>query len=190
MENGGWSGTQLWDAPARNCSARADGVIARARRSTPLRSGANRDPSDIFHAIVANTLQKPCKFSGWAAVCGQRGGSIRKKIIGHSVCSIFAGFGGGKQVRRSSRMFSLLQKQARQHGGSVFLHPLIKQSGNLLAEIGGMRQARQFKTLQGVPRSREQELPRGLGRTSGHRPPLGDTANITSPVKHVKNTYR
>jgi hypothetical protein len=42
---------------------------------------------------------------------------------------------------------------------------LIEQGGNLLAEIGGMRQTRQFKALQGVPRSRKQELPRWLGRT-------------------------
>jgi hypothetical protein len=44
---------------------------------------------------------------------------------------------------------------------------MIKQSQNLLADIGGVRKTRQFKALQRILGSREKELPRGLGRTSG-----------------------
>jgi hypothetical protein len=44
---------------------------------------------------------------------------------------------------------------------------MIKQGRNLRADIGGVRKTRQFKALQRILGSREKELPRGLGRTSG-----------------------
>jgi len=40
---------------------------------------------------------------------------------------------------------------------------LIEQGGDLLAEIRGVREARQLKTLQRVPRSGKKELPGWLG---------------------------
>jgi hypothetical protein len=190
MKNVASAWTQRWEAVARNGSARGAGAFARAPRSTPLGSAASQGVGGIFSSRAACKLQHPCKTSGRAAVYGLRGGSIRKKIIGHGMRAIVAGVAFGKHVRRPGGTLSLLQKQARQHSSGVFLHPLIEQGGNLLAEIGGMRQTRQFKALQGVPGSREQELPRWLGRTGGHRPPIGDAANISRRVRHVKNTYR
>jgi hypothetical protein len=46
---------------------------------------------------------------------------------------------------------------------------LVEQGSDLLADIGGVREARQFKALQGAPRIREQELPGRLGRSGGHK---------------------
>src|SRR5216684_2396674 len=78
------------------------------------------------------------------SVCGRRDRPIRKNIIGHGM-SIF-----GKSFRSP-----LLHQPARQHGGGVFLHPEIEKRANLLAEICGMAQTREFITLQRVARSGE-----------------------------------
>jgi hypothetical protein len=167
MATDGW--TQRCGALGRKFSARAESAFARPPRSTPLGSEADLSIGDIFRARATNKLQKPCKTSGWAARYAMRGVSIRKKIIGHRMRAIVAGFGVGKHFRRPSRTIPLLQKPACQHGGGVLFHPLIDQGGNLLAQVRGVSQTRQFKTLQGIPRSREQELPRWLGRAGGHR---------------------
>jgi hypothetical protein len=167
MGTGG--GTQRCGALARKFSAREEGAFARAPRSTPLGSEADLSIGDIFRARATNKLQKPCKTSGWPAVCAVRGISIRKKIIGHRMCAIAARLDVGKHLRRPAGTIPLLQKPARQHGGGVLFHPLIDQRGNFLAQVRCVSQTRQFKTLQGVPRSREQELPRWLGRAGGHR---------------------
>jgi len=169
MENLAGGRAQEWMALARGCKARDVNAFARAPWNTLLGSEANKSAGGTFSSRTANKLQKPCKTSGWAAVYRLRGGSIRKKVIGHGMRAIVPGFTVGKHVGRPGRSFPLLHKQTGQHGGGVFLHPLIKQGGNFLAEIGCMRQARQFKALQGVPRSGKQKLPRWLGRAGGHR---------------------
>jgi hypothetical protein len=161
-------GTQRCEALARKFSATAEGAFARPPRSTPLGSEADQGIGDIFRASGTNTPQKTCKTSGWPAVCAVRGISIRKKIIGHRMCAIAARLDVGKHLRRPAGTIPLLQKPARQHGGGVLFHPLIDQRGNFLAQVRCVSQTRQFKTLQGVPRSREQELPRWLGRANGH----------------------
>jgi len=166
MATDGW--TQGWEALARKFSARAEGAFARPPRRTPLRSEADQSIGDIFRASGTNKLQKPCKTSGWTAACALRGVSIRKKIIGHRMCAVVARFDVGKHLRGPAGTIPLLQKPARQHGGGVLFHPLIDQRGDFLAQVRRVSQARQFKALQRVPRSREQELPRWLGRAAGH----------------------
>jgi hypothetical protein len=167
-----WMGTDDWaqrcEALARKISARAEGAFSRPPLSTPLGSEADQGIGDIFRASAANKLQKPCKTSGWPAMCALRGVSIRKKIIGHRMCAVVVGSDVGKHLRRPAGTIPLLQKPARQHGGGVLLHPKIDQRSNFLAQVRRVSQARQFKTLQGVARSREQELPRWLGRAAGH----------------------
>jgi hypothetical protein len=182
----GWA--QWQGALTRKFSARAAGAFARAPRSTPLSSEANQSIGDIFSAPATNNLRKPNKTSGWTAGCALRSVSIRKKVIGHGMRSIAPRFRVGKYVRHAAGTFPLLEKPARQHGGGVLLHPLINQRGNFLAEIGRMGQARQFKALQGIPRSREQKLPRWLSRAGGHKPPLSNPANNNITVRDVKNT--
>ena len=174
---GAWA--QMWVAVARTESARAAGAFACAPRSTHLGSAAGPGVGDIFRSRAAYKLQHPCKTSGWTPVYGLRGGSIRKKVIGHGMRAIVTRLSLGKHVGQPRRSFSLLNQQARQHGCGVLVDPLVNQGGDLLAEIGGVRQTRQFKTLQGVPRSRKQELPRWLGRAGSHRPPMGTRRTVT-----------
>src|SRR5690242_14637579 len=101
MKHGMGGGAWRWEALTLESSARAECAFRRAQPSTLLESPANQRAARIFSTKKSNTLQKPCKFSGWAAVYGLRSGSIREKIIGHSMGSIFAGFGGGEQIRDS-----------------------------------------------------------------------------------------
>jgi hypothetical protein len=177
-----------WNGVARSGSARGAAVVARALGNTRSGSDTSQAVSGIFSGKATYKLQHPCKTSGWAPVSVVRSVSIRKTIIGHGMCATVAGLAFGKQVGRPRRAFSLLNKQARQHGGGVLVYPLVHQGHDLLAEIGGVRQTRQFKTLQGTAGSRKQELPRWLSRTRGHRPPLGDSANIIRRVRDVKDT--
>jgi hypothetical protein len=72
----------------------------------------------------------------------------------------------------------LLEKPSGKQGGGAFLHPLIDQRGDFLAEIGSMSQSRKFKTLKGVARSGEKELPRWLRRTGGHKVSVKGTVCI------------
>jgi hypothetical protein len=137
---------------------------------------AKQSVGGIFSSTTAHKLQKTYELSGWAPIYGLRGRSIRKKIIGHGMRSVAPGLGFGKRFRSTRRPVALLQEQARQHGGGVFFQPLIQQGADLLAEIGSMRQARQFKALQGVPRRREKELPRWLGRAGGQRTSVKERA--------------
>jgi hypothetical protein len=151
MRDGALSKTRRWEAVARKRFARVVGAFARAPRSTPSGNEADQSIGDRFSTRASNKLQNPCKNSRRTAVYRLRGGSIRKKIIGHRMLAIVSGFRAGKHVGRPDSAISLLQKQARQHGGGVLLHPLVQQSGDFFAEIGGMRKPRQLKTLQGVP---------------------------------------
>jgi len=173
------------DEWTRELAALAKSVAARdfdapgvAPRSTRLGNEARQSVGGIFSSTTAHKLQKTYKSSGRAAVYGLRGRSIRKKIIGHGMRSVAPGLGFGKWFRSARRPLALLQKQARQHGRGVLFQPLIQKGGDLLAEIGGMRQARQFKALQGIARGREKELPGWLGLAGGHR------ASVKGCVEH------
>jgi hypothetical protein len=179
MCNGEVGKAQRWGTLPRKRCARVVGAFAWTPRSTPSRSEANQVIGGIFSTRASNKLQNPCKNSGRAAVYGWRGGSICKKVIGHRMRPIAPRFRVGKDVGRTGRAISLLQEQARQHGGGVLLHPLVQQSADFLAEIGGMRESRQLKTLQGVPRSGQKELPGWLGRAGGHRPPFWDPRRLS-----------
>ena len=171
---GGW--TREWVALAKGVAARDFDAPAWAPRSTRVGNEARQSVGGIFSSMAARKLQKSYKSSRWAPVYGLRGRSIRKKIIGRGMRSIAPGLGFGKWFRNTRRPLALLQKQARQHGGGVLFQPLIQQGADLLAEIGSMRQARQFKALQGVPRSREKELPGRLGLAGGHRASVKERA--------------
>src|ERR1700721_1133906 len=163
----GW--TREWAALAKVVGARDFDAPSRAPLSTRLRNDARQSIGGIFNSTTAHYLQKTYKCSGWAPVYALRRRSIRKKIIGRGMCSVAPGLGFGKQLRSARRPLTLLQKQAGQHGGGVFLQPLIQQGADFLADIGGVRETRQFKALQGVARGREKELPGRPCRSGGHR---------------------
>ena len=163
----GW--TREWAALAKGVAARDFDALARAPRSTRLRNDARQSIGGMFSSTTADNLQKTYKCSGWAPVYALRRRSIRKKIIGRGMCSIAPGIGFGKWLRSAWRPLTLLQKQAGQHGGGVFFQPLIQQSADFLADIGGVRETRQLIALQGVARGREKELPGRPSLSGGHR---------------------
>jgi len=170
----GW--TREWAALAKGVAARDFDALARAPRSTRLGNEARQSVGGIFSSTTAHNLQKTYKSSGWAPIYALRGCSIRKKIIGRGMCSVAPGLGFGEWLRSARRPLTLLQKQARQHGGGVFFHPLIQQGADFLADIGGVRETRQFKALQGVSRGREEKLPGRPGLSGGHRTSVKERA--------------
>src|SRR5580704_4628758 len=171
---------QFREALALERGTRAGSAFARAPLGTPVGRVVGQSVVAIFRAGAIKKLPITCKNSGRTRIFGQWDGSIRKKIIGHRMRYGVAGFAIGTQVRFARGAFTLLQKQAREGCVGVIVHPLIKQSSNLLADISGMGQTRQLKALQRVLGSREKELPRGLGRTSGHWTSVTGTWRILS----------
>jgi hypothetical protein len=161
-------GAQWCAAPAGIAPARAPRLRTCRPLGTPVLLGADWSRS------VASSLKWKCRprnsglASRRAARCWWRSGLLREKIIGHSVCSIEPRFRPGGGVRDLRRTLALLHQPARQHGRGVFFQPLVQQGTDLLAEIGGMTQTRQFVGLQRVARSGQKKLPRRLGVVPGH----------------------
>ena len=175
-----WGGKmQFREALALESGTRAGSAFAFAPLSTPVGRVVERSVVAILYPGAIKKLPITSRNSGWPRIFVQWDRSIRKKVIGHRMRCGVAGFAIGTQVRFARGAFTLLQEQPREGCVGVIVHPLIKQSSNLLADISGMGQARQLKALQRVLGSREKELPRGLGRTSGHGDLRnGDVANI------------
>jgi hypothetical protein len=180
MRLGGGDEMQFREALALERGTRARSAFARAPLSTLVGLVVERNVGTIFRAGAIKRLPITCKNSGWAGIFCQWDRSIRKKIIGHRMRCGAVGFATGTQVRLARGAFAFLQKQARECCVGVVIHPLIKQSRDLLADIGGVRKARQLKALQRILGSREKELPRGLGRTSGHWTSVTGTRRILS----------
>ena len=96
--------------------------------------------------------------SSRVSICLRRDLPIRKKIIGRSITVFRDSFSGNGGFVNLLRAFPLLHQPARQHGRGILLHPQVKQRADLLAEIGGMAEPREFIALQRVSRSREKKL--------------------------------
>jgi hypothetical protein len=111
-----------------------------------------------------------------AANPGRRHPLIRKKIIGHRMRRLGPRFARGGALLRMQGALAQLHQQARQHGVGTFLQVDVKQLSNLLAHVGSVAQPREFITLQTIPRGREKEIPRRLGRTMAVQGALQGTA--------------
>ena len=115
--------------------------------------------------------------SGRTTLLRRRNRRIAEKIIGHSarrIPPIRRGLLRGKSGLRAEQRFggfavmlALFHKPAGEHGGGGLLLPLIEQSGNLLSKVSCVRKTCEFKALQAVTGSREQEIPRRLGNVTG-----------------------
>jgi hypothetical protein len=116
-----------------------------------------------FSGGLWTAVRKITITSSRASICGRRDQTIRKKVIGHSVSVLRKRFSGANVFLHLLRTLALLDQPACQHGGGVLLHPEIEKRANLLAQIGSMAKTREFIALERVSRSREKELPRGLG---------------------------
>ncbi len=106
--------------------------------------------------------------SSGAPISGPRDLPILKKIMGHAMPGLRRRSGGVHGFLWLRRAVPLLQQPAREQGGGVLLNPLIEKGDDLLAEIGGMTETREFIALQRNARSREKELPRGFGLGTDH----------------------
>jgi hypothetical protein len=128
------------------------------------------------------------------ANCGRRGRLIRKKIIGHGLHGFAASIAVCRRFLRH-RVLALMHQQSRQQRRSVLFQPGIQQLGDLLAEIGGVVQAREFVALQGIAGSGEQELPRGLsfviqgGLRAEQREIISNITTINS-TKYVRSVEK
>ena len=92
---------------------------------------------------------------------------IREEIIGRSA-AFFRARSAVAVSRGGKFAFAVLHDPSREHCGGNFLHPLIEHRGHLLAQIGGVPQARKLIALQAVARRGQQKLPRGEGITDLH----------------------
>jgi len=106
--------------------------------------------------------------SSRTSVCLRRGRAIGKKIIGRSVSIFRVSFHDRDVFIRLVRALPLFDKPAGEHGGGIFLYPKVEKCADLLAEIGGMAEPREFIALKRVSGSGEQELPRRLGLVMVH----------------------
>jgi hypothetical protein len=106
--------------------------------------------------------------SGTATGILGRSETIRQKIIGRTL-TVGGSAGGGRRIIGSRNgAFALFDEPAGEHGCGVFLEPLIEEGADLLAEIGGVAEAREFVGLQSVARSGEKKFPGSLGTELRH----------------------
>jgi hypothetical protein len=156
---------RLCEAFDRNAGARGWKPLGRMTLGTPP------GPSDLIF-VSAGAGCKPrmerrkmaFTLSG-TSVCGPRGRAIRKKIIGHGMSASGERFSRGSVLLPLLRAFPLLHQPAGQHSCGILLHP---KRANLLAEVGGMAETREFIALQRISRSGEEKFPRWLGLVIVH----------------------
>ena len=160
---------------ARVCGACAGCAEARKLGSrhlmeanTPLSQRASNRTSVNSSGELCESSQKMAISSRWAAICGRRPRPIPKKIIGHCMSAFRRRFARGSGLQHLRWTLALLHQPAGQHGGSILLEPLVEKRDDLLPEIRSMAETREFVALQRVTRSREKELPRGLGLLARH----------------------
>jgi hypothetical protein len=192
----------------RECGGRAGEFASRDLRQ--ISTTVHRTPRGGLGDAVMPAGNAP-KF-GWpahslhwrsraSAKSGLRARLIREKIIGHGVCGLIPRFPGRRAfigAHRSRRAFALLARcwalallhqPARQHGRGIFFQPGIQQLRDLLAQIGRVAKPRKLVALQGIARSRKQELPGRLGFVGAHGGLQGGHREITSAVITVNSTH-
>lgn len=155
-------------APERSAWLRAELPLQLRPLGTPLgriarsviRDGVGGEAS-LKNPKINCTSCATSNFSLW-------GRSIRKNIIGHGMCPRRERFIGLRRFRSLAKPLRVIDQQARQHRARTLLDPLVNEYANLLAEIGGMCEARKLVALKRITRSREKKLPRRLGWGTGH----------------------
>ena len=172
----GAPGRSAWLRARRTPQLCPLGTLPRRITRSVIRDGRGGEAS-LKNLEMSRTSRGTANFGRWD-------GSIRKNIIGHrmrdgawngTARGIVRGMAvRGKQFLArgvfggAGRPLALLDQPAREQGAGILFHPLIKQSANLLAEIGGVGKAREFVALERVARGREKKLPRRLGWGTGH----------------------
>jgi hypothetical protein len=161
--------TQRCEAPASSAWPNSACLGQRDSKGTPMSQGCHVRRSDRKSRKIGFEPRNQIISSRRAAACGRRELLIREEIIGHRMRPVGARLGGGQDFRSVQGTLPLLHQPARQHGGGIFLKPLVKQVADLFAEIRGVTQSGEFVALQRIARGRKQELPRRLGLVTGHK---------------------
>ena len=156
------------EAISRNAGAREWQPLGHATRGTLPAPGDGGLVSGKASGKLWIEHQKIAITSRWASICGRRDRPIRKKVIGHGVSVCGESFTSKRVFLHLLRAFPLVHQPARQHCRGIFFHPLVEKGANLLAEISGVAEPREFIALQRSSRSREKKLPRRLGFVVGH----------------------
>ena len=94
---------------------------------------------------------------------------FRQKIIGPALRLTRPEVAVCRFLSQRHRTLPLLDQPPRQIRRRGLLQPLVEQFCNLLLQIGGVGQSREFVRLKGVARRREKKLPRRLGAALGHK---------------------
>jgi hypothetical protein len=166
----GWAGrAHGWERSAPARWARRTSAVAGDPPCTQRRGTVTRNFIAPSRAEAGHRFQNDCQTSASASPAVLRDRSIRKEIMGLTLHTRIVFRASADGDGDAGGAFALLQKQARDGGIGLVRQPLIEQRANLLAEIGGVGQARQLKALQRVLRSRKQELPGWLKRPGGQR---------------------
>jgi hypothetical protein len=163
----GWSGGEECVGLARSASASGACRPGTATTDTPARAVASQNQGGKISNKPCFGPRKAAMTSGCAASYRRLNRGIREKIIGHGWSAIRFGLAGSRRVdlRRTG---TLLHQPARQHGGGIFLEPLVEQGVDLLSKVGGVAQPRQFITLQTIARSGKQKFPGRLRLVARH----------------------
>jgi hypothetical protein len=159
---------RLCEAFERNVGAREWKPLGRMTLGTPPGPGDRSFVGARAGCRLRMECRKMAFTSSGASVCGRRDRSIRKKIIGHTMSASGEGFSRGHVLLPLLRAFPLPHQPAGHHSCGILLHPKVEKRANLLAEIGGMAETREFIALQRISRSREKKLPRRLGLAVAH----------------------
>jgi hypothetical protein len=120
---------------------------------------------------------------------GRRGRLIREKIMGRGMRGLAPTVAVHSSFQRAG-VLPLLHQPARQQSRRILFQPGIQQLRDLFSEIGGVVQAREFITTQGIARGREQELPRRLSFVMhGDLQSKGATAPVGGAGEGVATVY-
>lgn len=180
MLAGGRRQARLVEAFRWNALERRHEPLGRMALSMTPGPGARCFASGIANVKLRINERKELFTSSWTSVCGRRDRPIREKIIGHSMRIFRERFAGRNALQHLRRALLLFHQPPRQHSGGILLHPKIEQRADLLAEIGGVAETREFIALQRISRSRQKKLPRGLGLVVVHWAlPKSDGSKLT-----------
>jgi hypothetical protein len=156
------------EALVKNAEACGLPSLRRMKLDTLLNQRASSAARDKAGRELCKRARKIAITLRWVAVCGRRDRPIRKKIIGHGMSALQRSLAGRRGLQHLRRALALLHQPAREHGASILFKPKIEKRADLLAEICGMVETREFVALQRSARSREKELPWRLGLVAGH----------------------
>ncbi len=170
----GRCGARGCEALAKNAEACGWPSLRRMKLDTLLNHWVSKAISGKAGGESRKMPQKIAFTSRWPAVCGRRDLPLRKKIIGHGMSTLQRRIAGRNGLQHLRRTLALLHQPAREHRAGILFEPLIEKRADLLTEIGGMAETREFVALQRSARSREKELPRRLGLMTGHASLLED----------------